>query len=571
LNLTAKILALAALLALGATMLGNATWRRRKAERELHEAVHGADRFVDMGVALRVVRADENGEELLEGKPKVVVLREHRFGGMVDTQASQPFFCGPSTSPVIWYCSEDQEPIVLHGDDLPLGLLVYGSEGAGKTTALAQWHFIRVLEHLGEGREGGQTAPTEPRLEMVRAEMFRLYPSTWFKYRASEGVVRFVDGTQIRLVSTYRQSEAQGSRVQGFSWSWCGRDEAQDQIDAHEDIESRGRAARDGKYKQLGTCTAKDNPRWRTFRDVLLKSGQWLKLTLLAERSPFVAKAFWAAKKATMSAREWARRGLALDVAPERATYPAWSREGNLRARPQLGLRNITSQVIRAKTGEQQHVILVGYDPGSYKQAAIFLSAYEFEQPRQRWLDVPAGEPLWWVRAELYRKGMTTEAFGQELLAMARNVYGVNRRPDGERMHVRADPYGKSLKHPDKDVYKIFDRLGISIKSAQYSKQGTGNGQVPQESRIEMVNRLLCSATGMRRLFIDVDEFGRPVAPKLVESIEGSERDEAGNAETERKDETDLSDCPSALGLALWPFEKESATALRAEIKKEMG
>ena len=46
------------------------------------------------------------------------------------------------------------------------------------------------------------------------------------------------------------------------------------------------------------------------------------------------------------------------------------------------------------------------------------------------------------------------------------------------------------------------------------------------------------------------------------------ERDEKGRAEHERKNEQDLSDCPAALGYALWPFEKAQASALRVEIRK---
>ena len=35
------------------------------------------------------------------------------------------------------------------------------------------------------------------------------------------------DGTRIRFQHTHRQSAAQGSPVQGFNWSWAGRDEMQ--------------------------------------------------------------------------------------------------------------------------------------------------------------------------------------------------------------------------------------------------------------------------------------------------------------------------------------------------------
>jgi hypothetical protein len=563
------ILLLVALVALAESVRSNVTHRRRKAEREVYERVHGAQRFVDMGVLLRVVRADDAGEELIPGKPPLVVLREHRLGGMVDTSARPAQFCGPSRDPVVWYCSEEQEPLILHGDDVPLGLLVYGSEGAGKTVCLAMWHFVRVLQHLGEVREGGQTAPTEPRLEMVRAEMFALYRPTWYRYRASEGVLRFADGTQIRLVSTHRQSEAQGSRVQGFSWSWCGRDECQDQVEAHEDIESRGRAAANGNYRQLATATAKDNPRWRTFRDALLTSGLWVKRTLLISRSPFVHRSFIEAKKRTMSKREYERRMLAMDVRPERATYHAWDRgtpdaPGNLRPRPRVGAKDITARVLYAKTGLLTHTLLAGHDPGSLKRATEFLRAYQLPgEP----------DPAWWVVGEVYTEGLSCEAHGLAVLEYARKRWGVNQIPgraDLPQMHMRCDPYGKSDKKPDKDVFRILARLGIDIKAAQYSVKGEGTGRIARESRIEMINRLLCDANGRRRLYVDCDDRGEPVAPKLVEGLEASERDELGRPEIERKDSSDLSDCPAALGYALWPWEKEAAQGLRDDIGKEI-
>src|ERR1700690_2186733 len=167
-------------------MLSETAWRRKRYERELRERVEAIDRFVDFGVVLRVVRPDPAGKELVAGCPPMSVLRQHRFGGIVDTKAEPAYFCGPSTDPVIWHVSEDQEPIVLHGDELPLGLLVYGSEGAGKTAALVMWHWVRILQHLGEGREGGQTAPTNARLEMVRSEIRKWWRPSWYRLHASE-------------------------------------------------------------------------------------------------------------------------------------------------------------------------------------------------------------------------------------------------------------------------------------------------------------------------------------------------------------------------------------------------
>jgi hypothetical protein len=46
------------------------------------------------------------------------------------------------------------------------------------------------------------------------------------------------------------------------------------------------------------------------------------------------------------------------------------------------------------------------------------------------------------------------------------------------------------------------------------------------------------------------------------------ERDHMGRAEHEAKNEKDPTDVPCALGYALHPFEKESAVALRTDIRR---
>jgi hypothetical protein len=543
----------------------------RAAKKEAAEFLSDTDRFVDFGVELRVVQKDPNGRELVAGKPLLRVVNKYRFGGMVDVKAAPAQYVGPSRDPQIWYCSEDQAPLILHGDDLPLGLLVYGSEGAGKTVCLAMWHFLRVLEHIGEGREGGQTAPTEPRLEMVRAEMRRLYRREWYRYKASEDLFIFADGdedraTKIRLVSTHKQSEAQGSRVQGFSWSWAGRDEAQDQVEAHEDIESRGRAARDGRYKQLATATAKDNPQWRTFRDKLLTSvvandNLWQKFTLLGRRSPFVPDTFWDAKRGSMSLREYMRRVEAQDVPPELVLYGAWERgdlekPGNLRRIPP-GAIDVTAEVM-SRWGSNI-TLLAGHDPGTLFDVTILLKAYRLK-------GIPA--PVWWVVGEVTTEKTTTEQHVKALLEVARRDWQVNGldfkgRPmeDGATMLVRADPYsdsGTGDKSPDRSVYTVFRQHGIRIMPAAHiaSVDKTKVGRVPKEGRIDMVQTLLCAADGTRRLYVNCDDRREPVAPKLVEAFETCERDAAGKAETQRKDKRDMSHWPAALGYGLWEIER---------------
>jgi hypothetical protein len=78
-----------------------------------------------------------------------------------------------------------------------------------------------------------------------------------------------------------------------------------------------------------------------------------------------------------------------------------------------------------------------------------------------------------------------------------------------------------------------------------------------------MLNRLFRDASGRTRLYVDCDDRRSPAAPKLVEALETSERNDAGVAEWERKDARDKSHWPAALAHALWPWEKESLMAHR--------
>lgn len=566
---------LIALIAIGAVaMLTNTSWRRRQILRDLSSAVEGSDRFVDVGVILRVVVQDPNGTELIEGKPLLRVLREHRFGGIVDTKLSTPDIVGPSRNPRIWHCSEQQEQIVLHADSDPLGQLVYGSEGAGKTTAAVMWTYLRWLEMLGERREIGVTAPTQTRLLLVLREFTLMFSPSWFRYQSSTGVMTMCDGTRARLVSTYRQSKAQGSPVQGFNWSAAVRDEGQDQVDVHEDIESRGRAAKDGQYKQLITATAKDDPSWRTLRDQLgagkNKAGDplWIRRTLFGRSSPFIEASFWDAKASTMSPREYDRRVLAKDVGPERAVYPNWSRETNLITVPEIGWTDVTENELRP-TGPNR-ALLIGHDPGTLWDVSLPIRAFVKNQDYQLYTRNKV-RPFWVVVGEVNTEQSTTELHIAALLKYARSLHlnmltsdgRIN--PGGRQILVRADPAGNSDNRTDKSVYTQFTNAGIHIKPAAYNAENDGHGRVPKDAGIEVVNTLICSASNERRLFIARKPDGAPVAPKLCAAIETAERNSDGKAEVQRKDSNDMSHWTAALRYALWAIERPRLKLLTKE------
>jgi hypothetical protein len=570
--------ALALLALLGVIVISSVAHAKRRQDRALlddrvEDLIERVGRsfapLVDIGVELRVVVADERGRELLRGKPKLRVLRSEVYGGILDTRIGE--IVAPSRAPRVWYCSEEQEAIALHDDALPLGQLVDGSEGAGKTTVLAMWHYFRWLEHVGEGRAGGQTAPTRKRLKMLLGSVRQLFGASWFRHIKSEDLILLADGTRIELVSTHKRSAAEGSQIQGQTWAWCGRDELQDQVEAHADIEARGRGGRtvevDGVethvFKQCATGTMKESSAIRSLRALLLESGHWVRRTLLILSSPFIPRSFVDKLRHSMTDREFRRRMLAEDLPPERMLYFNWDRARNLRPIP-IGARKITSIVLERKLGKREGVLptlLGGHDPGTAKAATILLECYEI---------AGTSGPIeaWWVRAEVFGRHKTTEQNAIAVLELARERFGVNLPRRAERLHVRAHPVGQAEQKPDENLYRVWRRVGIDTRAAEYKKDGTGTGVIKKDSRIDMINVLLCNAAGEVRLYVECDDKGQPVAPQLVEALESMERDEKGRAETEAKDEHDKSDCPAGLGYALWPWEKEAATFMRANARK---
>jgi hypothetical protein len=250
----------------------------------------------------------------------------------------------------------------------------------------------------------------------------------------------------------------------------------------------------------------------------------------------------------SMSPREFARRVLAQDVGPERMTYPTWDREHNLLRVPDIGWPDVTSAVL-APWGSNFGA-LVGHDPGSLFDVSLILKAYG--SPLR---------PLWVVVGEVTTEQTTTEQHVAELLKVARGDFGLNvldrhGKPATACMLVRADPYGNNDSKPHRSCYTIFRNAGIVIHPAAYSEEGDKPGRVPKNEGIEVVCSLLCNAADERRLFVARDERGLPVAPRLVKALESSERDLAGKAETQRKDEHDQSHWPAALRYALWAVER---------------
>lgn len=548
-------------------MLSSTTQRRKQIAREWSEDVESSDRYVDIGVHLRIVRADPNGEVLFHGGRPMVVVGERNYGGMLDTSADPPCIPdgppGYSQAPQEWFCSEDQFAVIEHRDSEPVGKLALGGMGAGKTTAGVIWLYLRWLENLGTRKEGGITAPTETRLMAVLNEMFDRFPGAWWSFNGDTKIVTMADKFRWRGVSTHRQSEKQGSRVQQFNWVALLMDELQDQVDEFVNAMARLRSKLDGRAKRIATATAKDEPEWRTLKDGIISTGKWTLHSMLGPRSPFIHPEHWEAMKGFTTDREFRRLVLAEDLPPESRLYNTFERKENLCPIPaDKWAKKITSVVLHAKTGDWSDALLMGHDPGAAKSGTVWLDAYSI---RQR-----PGEVLWWVRRELFTHHETHESHALKAMAITREL-GANLRPGDGVAHVRCQPLGHAEDKPDLSVFKIWERVGFRIRAAKHAKNGQGTGQIKKETRIGIVNTLFCDALGRRRLFLECDTSGNAATPLLLTALESMERDHLGRPERDEKNVLhDKSDLPAALGYALFPFEQELATALRADIKRSL-
>lgn len=549
-----------------AVLVSSLAWKRRAVERKIEADADETDRYVDMGVTLTVVEMDRERANAMERAggwlpdvPPVVVVRTHDLGGMLDTWKGE--IVGPSVNPRQWRCSPQQEPLILHDDDLPLWLLVQGSEGGGKTTTGAMWLYMRALEHVGTEREIGVTAPVTKRLGHIRKAIRKLWDPKWYRWKERDQAYQLRAGPIIQLVSAHQQSEDEGSPIQGANWVACLSDELQDHHERNDDINSRGRDAPGKRYKRLCTSTFKDSTEWRNFRDAASKAKSWRLTKLLGLESPFQWPGWWETiRTGTITDREWQRRFLAMDVGPEAQLYHCWSRKledgspGNLRPIP-LGAEDVTAEQLApyASPGERL-TILVGHDPGKRQHVSMFLKAYRFR-----------GEKLirWVVVDEVTTVDATIEKHVTDVIARARSkwhAHQVDRRgqadPTSGRMLVRADPHTRSGdEHPDATMYTVWRAQGIKIRAAAYKPGSTEPGVIKREARFNLMNALLCDVNGNRRLLVACDDTGHAAAPMLVKALESMERNAEDRGEHEKKNGSDLSHWPAAVGYALWQIE----------------
>ena len=425
---------------------------------------------------------------------------------------------------------------------------------------------MQVLSAASSGITGaiGATAPTSARLGTLIKAVRDLgpvggarnpIPCAWATEYVDAQEMAVCSGHVIQFRSTKKQSGATGSPVQGWTWNLgAAMDEAQDSVEqgVYADVVAR---LRGGQHSPImATATAKDSPAWRLWRDALSKN--WTIHRLQYTDTPFVHDSHWEMMQEECSAREWQRRGLALDVGPERMVYGEWCREKNLVPIPP-GSIDITSDVL-AKWGSN-YKLLAGHDPGKLCDVTLLFKCYRVPGKKRS---------VWFVVDEITTYQTTTSSHVRTLLKRLRSKWNCNildrsGAPSefGPQVFVRADPYsdsGLDDKSPDKSVYTTFRNAGIRILPAalKASVDKVKVARVPKEAGIDMVCSLFENVFGEHRLCVALDENKTPAAPQLVNAIELSERDGDGHAEKQKKDRNDMSHWPAATRYALWTLER---------------
>jgi hypothetical protein len=525
--------------------------RLRQTLQELERFTEDADQYVDFGIEIRVVEQASGGRPAIPGTPPVHVLRRVYRGGILDTQARRVVaecntdeYRDRGGRPHVWYLSEHQARLVLHGEELGPKLLVYGAMGASKSHTLACWCVLQVLEHYELSRFRtvaiGCTAPTQDRRDSIVKLIQQVCHPSWYRFYVVKNDFVFARGVSLELRATKMQSQELGSPLQGQTYMAIGSDELQDSTRAHADIEMRGRGAPGGVCKRLCTATAKDSMQWRAFRDDL--GPLWSIERLLGPSNFTVWPKYWEGLKDELSEREYRMKVLALDVGPERAVYPNFDRDKNLR--PVSGI-DITHQILG-----HNRVMGIGHDPGVLRNVSVMVKAYQ---------DRRGGAPVWYVVDEFETKQTTTEEHASQLRDYLQRKWHIQHPgADEPRVVVRNDPWSNRDSGTDISVYDQFSAAGFDIKSAAYTAKGEGRGHLSLKASVETVARLIVSASGVRRLFIALKENGKPAAPNTLQSLELSEWDAWGHKHIGRKDDKrkDPTDYETALRYILHPYEK---------------
>lgn len=487
------------------------------------------------------------------GKAEPAELLPELYGGLYDRLAKRYV---PDAEPerdqvVEFSCHPGQIGALLYREQKHRVLLL-GGPGSGKTWVA---ELRQVLKGLGaaDGSWGGpnrtwlHVGATDERVDVLWDQFHELVRALgWiepFDFHEKKRL-RLTNGSLHLFKGGRPARKSEGTKIQGVSAHGAVVDEVQNVSDAaQKDTAERGRRAGPA-YEMTETATRVN--RIGSFIRRLKKyktSPDRVIITLNPLENPFVAPDYWDILRRESSDRDFRERVLSEDLPSEHLTYHAFNLEENCRRRPRkddLDYIEITAELARQRWGgNSKRKFIVGHDFGQLTSASEWLKAYRH---------LPTGARHWWiVRETVSGSHTTTEAHAQKLAKEC--------PPD--EFSVSADPH-VNTPDADKSDFAQMRGAGLDVHKAW-------SGKIHVRHRIAMLNALLCNSAKERRLFVDLDEAGEPVAPMFVDSCIEMERDEFGNPENVRKDYRDPSHYPAAASYGLFPWEHFAGAAVSQE------
>lgn len=473
------------------------------------------------------------------GRARPAELLPRIYGGLYD-----PFLAGyvPDAVPVPGQivevsCHPGQIEFLTY-DKKKLRVLVLGGPGSGKSEALVRKHLMRRLDRPNS--VGGLVGATAPRVKLLWDMLLAVIePLGWVaRKQDADGFIDFVNGSRSVFKTGQAPSKKTGTSIQGQTWDDADIDESQNVPDrAQNDVDERGRTAGEDFTVGESATLVDELPAFIVKLKEYEDHPDRVILKIDPRQNEFIDDFHWQRLERKYTKRQWRRRILSdWKIPSDKKVYANFSYAENIRPRPKAGDQDYTEITDeKARRFDRDCPFIVGHDFGVRTSASEILKAY---------LHRPTGQTHWWVVGEI----TTGEYLGTE--GAARRL--VKAYPVDDFV-VSADPH-LNTKDADKSDYAIFRRYDIDVHRASA-------GRIAARHRIGMLNALFGDDESPRRLFIDCDERRQSVAPRLVESLEISEYDEHGNPEAVRKDASDPTHWPAALGYGLYPWEKIMAPA----------
>jgi len=472
-----------------------------------------------MGARLRIWRRGNGGAVPAELLPRV-------YGGIYDRLARR--YIGPPQNIREISCHAGQVALLTFDEPYVARVLALGAPGGGKTFAIVRRALLNCLDRPNS--IGGIVAPTDERRQIVWRDFLELAsPLGWVEdVRESKKEIVLCNRAVVQVLAAKRPSVQSGSPLQGRSWDWCCVDESQNVApDAQVEIDTRGRRA-GTKYVVYEAATNSPVPSFRIRLEQYRANEKAHRiLRYSGQENPWVDPDYWERLKERMTEREYQELILAQDVAPELLVYGRFNFRENVQPRPQLG-RDVTEQITQEKF-DRRFKYIMATDFGALTTTTIVLKAYAGKD----------GSRMWWAIDEFNSYQTTSDIHARKLLG----------RYAAEDFIVVCDPHFNS-KDADKSDMHLMRKEGCNVVPAVH-------GKISRKHRISMMNVLLEDGRGTRRFFIDCDEKTKqPACRKLAEAFMSLQFNEYGEAEKDRKNTSDMTHWPAAVGYGVFPWEK---------------